>query len=251
MTARKQKLTSVPCLVAGVVLLAVPARADDFVCDGTFMDEVFDNVIVPSDATCILEGVTVEGNVSVEGELRLTGSTVGGNVQGDGFVWVVIEPNDEVPSVAGNVQLKNGSGFVVIGNSEVVGDVQLENNEVDAEINVFNNLIGGDLQVTKNTADDITIGDNEIGGNLQCKANDPAPDGGGNDVGGNAEDQCEDLTSASAAPGDCDYDGDVDTVDLLMLFGSWGPCSGCPADFNGDGTVGIPDLFVLFANWSP
>jgi hypothetical protein len=39
----------------------------------------------------------------------------------------------------------------------------------------------------------ITITDNTIGGNLQCKENDPDPTGGGNVVAGNKEDQCADL----------------------------------------------------------
>jgi len=39
----------------------------------------------------------------------------------------------------------------------------------------------------------VTISRNRIDGNLQCKANRPAPRGGGNIVGGNKEDQCARL----------------------------------------------------------
>jgi hypothetical protein len=39
----------------------------------------------------------------------------------------------------------------------------------------------------------VTIAGNVVNGNLQCKENEPEPVGGGNRVGGNKEDQCEDL----------------------------------------------------------
>ncbi|MBW4556972.1 MAG: hypothetical protein KME59_13680 [Trichormus sp. ATA11-4-KO1] len=39
----------------------------------------------------------------------------------------------------------------------------------------------------------LTIKNNRIDGNLQCKENRPAPTGGGNIVQGNKEDQCSRL----------------------------------------------------------
>ena len=52
---------------------------------------------------------------------------------------------------------------------------------------------------------------------------------------------------------DLDGSGDVDVVDLLILFGAWGdcdePCPPCPADLDGDCTVGTSDLLILFAFW--
>jgi len=50
-------------------------------------------------------------------------------------------------------------------------------------------------------------------------------------------------------PGDIDGDGDVDTVDLLLLLAAWGECPGCPEDINGDGVVNTVDLLLLLANW--
>ena len=53
--------------------------------------------------------------------------------------------------------------------------------------------------------------------------------------------------------GDINYDGVVNTVDLLMLLASWGDCPEppelCPADVNGDGTVNTSDLLLLLATW--
>ena len=51
-------------------------------------------------------------------------------------------------------------------------------------------------------------------------------------------------------PGDCDGDGVVGILDLLVLLGSWGPCPGCDVDFDGDHMVGSEDLLVLLANWT-
>jgi len=50
-------------------------------------------------------------------------------------------------------------------------------------------------------------------------------------------------------PGDTDYDGDVDTTDLLILLGSWGD-EGGPADINYDGIVNVEDLLILLGNWT-
>ena len=56
--------------------------------------------------------------------------------------------------------------------------------------------------------------------------------------------------------GDINYDGVVNTTDLLMLLGSWGDCpeppeppEPCPADVNGDGTVNTADLLALLGTW--
>jgi len=52
--------------------------------------------------------------------------------------------------------------------------------------------------------------------------------------------------------GDLDGDCSVNTSDLLLLFGGWGPCDNCkacPEDLNDDCTVSVADLLILFANW--
>lgn len=51
--------------------------------------------------------------------------------------------------------------------------------------------------------------------------------------------------------GDLNSDNSVDVSDLLLLFGSWGPCPGCPADLNGDNSVDVSDLLLLFGAWGP
>ncbi|MCH8822269.1 MAG: VCBS repeat-containing protein [Planctomycetes bacterium] len=58
--------------------------------------------------------------------------------------------------------------------------------------------------------------------------------------------------SSPQVPGDLDGDGVVNTVDLLLLFAQWGPCSDCndcPADLDDDCQVSTVDLLMLFSNW--
>jgi hypothetical protein len=58
------------------------------------------------------------------------------------------------------------------------------------------------------------------------------------------------LTNVTGGiPGDIDGDGDVDTVDLLLLLGDWG-CTGggCIGDLNGDGITDAADLLILLGN---
>lgn len=59
-----------------------------------------------------------------------------------------------------------------------------------------------------------------------------------------------------AAPGgegsrfDLNDSGAVDSDDLFMLLGAWGPCGGCPEDLDGSGAVDADDLFMLLGAWS-
>lgn len=51
---------------------------------------------------------------------------------------------------------------------------------------------------------------------------------------------------------DINQDGSVNTADLLILLGSWGPCGNwadCPADLNDDCAVGAADFLILLGNW--
>ena len=54
----------------------------------------------------------------------------------------------------------------------------------------------------------------------------------------------------AAIPGDINNDGTVDVSDLLILIGTWGPCSDdCPADIDENGVVNVDDLLLLLGNW--
>lgn len=55
---------------------------------------------------------------------------------------------------------------------------------------------------------------------------------------------------APSLPGDLNHDGVVDGVDLALVLGQWGPCSGCVADMNGDGNVDGFEIAIVLGNWS-
>ena len=61
------------------------------------------------------------------------------------------------------------------------GGGKLLRNAVNADIQLFSN--DGRFEVRRNV----------VGGNLQCKSNNPKPVGGNNRVEGNKEDQCKNL----------------------------------------------------------
>jgi len=233
-------------LIPLLSLLAAPAAlADDFVCvgreDGTLGAGPFDNVIVPSGASCtLIRGVMVQESVEVEpgGRLRaLFGIVIQGNVTiGPGGDSIIFRS-----SVGGNVQAE-GAAFFRIGSSVVNGDVEIAKSsqlrpgagmggallfssgvadnviggnlkvtENDGEIGFFigtgvfptgeptpldkGSTIGGDVQIEGNgdfMGEGIVIGDNIIGGNLQCNENafvHPDP-GNPTTVQGNKEGQC-------------------------------------------------------------
>ncbi len=63
--------------------LSAPPASAVFLCTGLVVNQTInDGVVVPSNATCILQESTVTGNVTVQpgGALRLAGSTVNGSV---------------------------------------------------------------------------------------------------------------------------------------------------------------------------
>lgn len=165
---RARGLASALALVAaGGLVAAAPAVADERVCRGAIGAETVDNLKVPDGARCVLTRTRVEGTVKVGDGARLVARRV---------------------RVDGNVQTQ-GHRSVLLVRGRVGGDVQLEQGRAATVRRV---VIGGSLQSFQNRGTQVFRA-NRIDGNLQCKANRPAPGGGGNVVEGNKEDQCEGL----------------------------------------------------------
>jgi hypothetical protein len=162
-------------LAAGVAVLAAvvvglnvgPAAAEERVCRGAIGAVTVDNLRVPQEATCRLQGTTVQGTIKVERAGRLTaiGVQVIGNVQGEAAASVAMARS----RVGGSVQVVQSR------------DSQLDRNAVKGDVQYFGNF--GKISITANRID----------GNLQCKENQPAPTGGGTIVQGNKEDRCARL----------------------------------------------------------
>ena len=166
---------------------------DDYDCDGVPSFIRFQNVFVRDGAACLLDGVTVEGNVQVEsgGSLELSDSVVEGNVQSDEGLEITILMTE----VGGDIQVKETrpQGSVLISSNTVDGSIEIEEN--DTVVDVTGNEVRSDLEFFENVAASAhTIANNRVGQNLECEENQPDPiAGGGNTVGGDREDQCENL----------------------------------------------------------
>jgi|SRR5688572_1479497 hypothetical protein len=167
----------VPAAMTGIVLTAPAAHADDRICRGTIGSQQLDgNVIVPKGASCTLAGTRIDGNVFVRGDAQLLakGVKIGGNIQAENHKSVIVRHREvdgqvQRSRIEGSIQLKQGGGG------------ELRRTVVNADIQLFSNT--GLFEVRGNV----------VGGNLQCKSNDPQPVGGNNTVEGNKEDQCQNL----------------------------------------------------------
>jgi hypothetical protein len=171
-----------------VMLAPATAVAEERVCRGTIGATTVDNLRVPQNAQCVLQGTYVKGTAKVEANavLRAEGVRVVGNVQGENARRVAVVQDSRV---GGSVQVVQGAAARV-ARSRINGDILYDEN--DDALSAVNNRIGGNLQAFQNTGG-VEIRKNVIDGNLQCKANRPRPVGGGNVVHGNKEDQCARL----------------------------------------------------------
>jgi hypothetical protein len=194
MTKRNRRTLVLGAALAGLLAVPAAAVADERVCVGVIGPETVDNVRVPSDAVCTLNGTFVQGTVKVERGATLQAERIRviGNVQGEGAADVAVRSS----RVGGSVQVKQGGAAETSG-SLVTGDIQYD--QQTGALRVANNVVNGSVQVVANRGG-IEVVTNTINGNLQCKENVPPPTGGGNLVQGNAEDQCAALAGGPGAP---------------------------------------------------
>ena len=79
-------------------------------------------------------------------------------------------------------------------------------------------------------------------GNLVCPAE--------FDIGEDARAVVLSVTEGDApCLGDLDGDGQVNTVDILLLLSEFGCLAGCAYDLTGDGLVNVPDLLVMLGSY--
>jgi hypothetical protein len=179
------------CVIAamGVGVIAAPAaHAEETTCRGALGAVTVDNLRVPQNATCTLNRTRVQGTIKVEqnASLHASGVRVIGNVQGENAANVRVVQGS---SVGGSVQVVQG-GASTVSDSFVNGTILHDANR--RAIVTARNRVVGDVQAFQNTGG-VTVSNNWIDGNLQCKANQPPPTGGGNIVQGTKEDQCARL----------------------------------------------------------
>jgi hypothetical protein len=178
-------------VIAGsaLTLAQAPATlAEERTCRGTIGAKTVDNLRVPDGASCTLNGTYVKGTVKVERNATLfaDGVRVVGNVQAENARKVVVVDGSRI---GGSVQVVQ-SDIAKVRDSRINGDILIDENSARNTIRM--NVVGGDVQAFQNSGG-VYIYDNRIDGNLQCKANAPRPEGDGNVVQGNKEDQCRNF----------------------------------------------------------
>jgi hypothetical protein len=174
--------------VFGAFLATTPSVfAEETQCTGTIGAKTLDNIFVPDGQRCVLNRTRAKGSVVVGrgATLEAIGVRINGNVQAEGArsVWL-----RNFSSVGGSVQIVQG-GAARIETASIEGGLLFDENA--GSVRATNNSIGDNLQAFQNTGG-VAISNNVIDGNLQCKANVPAPTGGGNQAS-SKEDQCANL----------------------------------------------------------
>ncbi len=175
---------------AAGIAIAPAAQAGDFECRGTIgASTVVGSVIVPDDATCILDGTVVQGGIVVKSRATLvaTGVETTGTISGESPTTVEIRNSE----VGNGVSLSKGGEFgsLSLTDTHVTGDVQFADNR--GTVAIERNTVGGSIQANKNTGGLNVAGNNIVNG-LQCQDNTPFPTGGSN-VAAQKQGQCERL----------------------------------------------------------
>lgn len=177
-------------VVAFSVVAVSPAavRAEERTCSGAIGRSTVDNLRVPQNATCTLNGTKVKGTIKVErnATLKATSINVVGNIQAEGAKAVNVSGSSRI---GGSIQVVQGGSASVVS-AVVNGDILYDDNT--RKLVARSNTVGGSVQAFQNSGG-LEISRNRIDGNLQCKENTPRPTGSGNIVQGNKEDQCSRL----------------------------------------------------------
>jgi hypothetical protein len=93
--------------------------------------------------------------------------------------------------VGNNIQLSGNSGpGIQVRLNTVRGNIHASQNDVEKTLNIARNVMGGQLHASNNTAEALRLRRNDIGKNINCVGNDPAPIDQLNVVGGQRLGQC-------------------------------------------------------------
>lgn len=174
-------------LTSALTLAALPAQAEEFRCTGTVGAVSLVNIFVPDGASCVLNRTRAQGSIVVGtgATLLATSVAVVGNLQAEGAADVTVTGRS---TFGGSVQIVQG-GSASISKARINGDILFD--EQTGPVAASGNIVGGVLQAFQNTGG-VTLLNNRMNGNLQCKENIPAPTGGGNRAP-LKEDQCARL----------------------------------------------------------
>jgi hypothetical protein len=158
-------------LLASLVELAAPPAST--ACNGTYNGTFVGNLNVSAGQTCMFVGGGVTGNITqTGGNLVLSGTTIGGNVQVQGGGTFSITG---FARIAGNLQIQNLRASPVqnqVCGASVSGNLTYQNSNAPIEIGAaamcHGNTVGGNLQVGNNLQAVGIVG-NMVTGNLQVQ----------------------------------------------------------------------------------
>lgn len=171
------------------------------VCTGTLSSGTYQNIKVPTGATCTLNDVTVNGNIKgqagaslimsssvVNGNVKLkspatigiggpplTGPIIGNTIRGNLYIKgatsdVLIADN----TINGNVKVRKASGpSVVVGENaqnRIKGNLNVSNNNSPFG-RVTGNVVNGNLKGLNNKIASNSFSNNNVGGNMKYNSN--------------------------------------------------------------------------------
>jgi hypothetical protein len=145
------------------------------------------NLIVPSNASCILHGTQVVGNVTIGAGATLQASSlvVSGDIVAQGAAVVTVNNNS---TVGGGILLREG-GSATVDLVQVSNDLQIESYQ--SVLSVTRNRVGGSVRAVDNRAG-LVVRNNSVDGVLQCSGNLLVPISDANQAA-SLEDQCAAL----------------------------------------------------------
>jgi len=206
-TRNRIALAAAAIATLGMAAVPMTAQAAEFVaptgsCTSTVTGTLAGAQTVPTGQKLCLRGATVDGAITVESGASLSarGSTVNGAITlngADSFKFC------GSATVGGAISVASGVGTVVIGDND-----ECRGNMVDGAITVAGytgnvtvarTTTSGALVIKSNAAlsgKAPKIAANDIGGDLTCRANTPAPTNTGlpNTVHGARHGQCESMS---------------------------------------------------------
>ncbi len=184
---KKLYWTPVAVFAAGLALAGSPASAQQNVnCTGTLAAGTYNNVNVPQNASCTLNGgVTVQGNVTVGAGASLSTAvaTIHGNILSNNAASVVLGLAG-AEMIGMSVNLVGTTGQALVLNDTIGGNVLISGSTANSALEINDNSVTGNVTVQSNNSASNVILNNAIGGNLVCAANTPPPSGGNITVGG-------------------------------------------------------------------
>lgn len=164
-------------------------------CNGSLGNVRVEDLNVPDNATCVLSGTFVDGDIQVKKNATLHAADieVRGDIKADRAASVSVSGGSEVN---GKIEVTSSSE-AHIQDVEIQGDLRFEDNA--GPVDASGSVIDGNLKAFENHGG-VTILDNTIDDNLECKDNRPAPTGSENVVNGKSKDQCIELDQPAPPP---------------------------------------------------